>query len=264
MCSSYALSTEHRAGVYTAILKRRDTRTFLPDPIPEEVLSRLLHAAHHGPSVGYMQPWNFIVIRSAQVKAQVKALFLRAREVEAKDFIGERQDLYLSLKLEGIEEAPINFCVTCDPTRFGPAVLGRHFAPEAPFYSTCCAVQNLWLAARAEGVGVGWVSILEIEGLRRILQIPPPIVPVAYLCLGYVPEFVQRPLLEEVGWASRLPLSSLVYEERWGRRQRGKLWHALQGESSGCGCQERREKNAAGQKSRGQTQGAGDCPYRSR
>lgn len=249
MFGGSAFSPEQRAGVYEAIRERRDARVFLPDPVPEEVLARLLHAAHHGPSVGYMQPWNFIVIRGAEIKTQIKALFLRAREIEAADFTGERQRLYTSLKLEGIVEAPVNLCVTCDPTRFGSAGLGRHFAPEAPFYSTCCAVQNLWLAARAEGIGVGWVSILEVEGLRKVLQLPPPIIPVAYLCLGYVPEFAQRPVLEEVGWAPRLPLAALVYEERWEGEQTEALRHALQHEVQTCGCQERREDNAAGQKS---------------
>ncbi len=249
MFGGSAFSPEQRAGVYEAIRERRDARVFLPDPVPEEVLARLLHAAHHGPSVGYMQPWNFIAIRSAEVKTQIKALFLRARQVEAGDFTGERQNLYASLKLEGIVEAPINLCVTCDPARFGPAGLGRHFAPEAPFYSTCCAVQNLWLAARAEGIGVGWVSILELEGLRKVLQLPPPIIPVAYLCLGYVPEFARRPLLEEVSWAPRLPLAALVYEERWEGEQTEALRHALQHEVQTCGCQKGRANDATREKS---------------
>lgn len=237
-------SAEQRTGIYATILKRRDTRVFLPDPLSEEVLARLLHAAHHGPSVGYMQPWNFIVIRSAEVKAQIKTLFLRARTVEAEDFTGERQPLYMSLKLEGIEEAPINLCVTCDPSRFGPVGLGRHFAPEAPFYSTCCAVQNLWLAARAEGIGVGWVSILEREALQRILQLPSFITPVAYLCLGYVPEFAQRPVLEEVGWAPRLPLAALVHEEQWEGRPTEALQRTLRQVEQTCGCQKGRTNDA--------------------
>jgi 5,6-dimethylbenzimidazole synthase len=108
MFGGSAFSPEQRAGVYEAIRERRDARVFLPDPVPEEVLARLLHAAHHGPSVGYMQPWTFIAIRSAEVKTQIKALFLRARQVEAEDFAGERQNLYTSLKLEGIVEAPLS------------------------------------------------------------------------------------------------------------------------------------------------------------
>jgi 5,6-dimethylbenzimidazole synthase len=249
MANGYAFPAECRTGVYEAILKRRDTRVFLPDPVPEEVLARLLHAAHHGPSVGYMQPWNFIVIRDVEVKRRVKKLFGRAREIEATEFSGERQDLYRSLRLEGIEEAPVNLCVTCDPSRSGPAILGRRFAPDTPFYSTCCAIQNLWLAARVEGLGVGWVSILEGEGLRQILQIPPSIVPVAYLCVGYASAFAQGPYLEEVGWAARIPLTTLIYEERWKGRPQEKLWRAVLQELHGCQCQHWREDDATGQKS---------------
>jgi len=210
-------SLAERAALYRVIESRRDVRAFRPDPIPEEALRRILGAAHHAPSVGLMQPWNFVVIRSAATKAEVKTLFLRENARAAANYAGPRAALYRSLKLEGIEEAPLNLCVTCDRTRAGPHVLGRNTILDTDLYSTCCAIQNLWLAARAEGIGVGWVSILDSDDLRRILAIPAHIVPVAYLCLGYAREFFDDPELERRGWASRLPLDSLVYGERWGQ-----------------------------------------------
>ena len=215
-----AFSEMERAAVYRAIFERRDVRKhFLPRPIPDEVLARLLTAAHHAGSVGFMQPWNFVVIREAVTKRAVKDLFLRANHDAAARYKGERAILYRQLKLEGIEEAPVSLCVTCSRQRGGRHVLGRATVPDTDLYSTCCAIQNLWLAARAEGIGVGWVSILNHGALKRVLGIPRPIKVVAYLCLGYVSEFATSPDLERDGWRARLPLKQLVYHERWGRRQ---------------------------------------------
>jgi len=208
-------SPEERETFYRAILSRRDVRRFLPDPIPQETMNRILLAAHHAPSVGFMQPWNFILIRDPRTKSSVKEAFLQARSQEAEQFSGDRKKLYLSLKLEGIEEAPVNICVTCDSTRHGPAVLGRALIPEADVYSTCCAIQNLWLAARVEGLGVGWVSILSRDSLREILGIPTHITPVAYLCIGYPERFEPIPELEKVGWLKRLPLEEVIAYETW-------------------------------------------------
>lgn len=208
------MSADH--PIYEVIFSRRDIRRFLPEPVPQEVLHRILEAAHHAPSVGFMQPWNFIVIRDRTVRAKVKALFLKENAKAARVFRGERRRLYDRLKLEGILEAPVNICVTCDPGRFGPHVLGRHTIRRTDVYSTCCAIQNLWLAARAEGVGVGWVSILRQDRLKGILGIPKRILPVAYLCVGYPEEFLPRPELEKVGWNQRLPLEELVFTDRWG------------------------------------------------
>ncbi|MDP9375297.1 MAG: nicotinate-nucleotide--dimethylbenzimidazole phosphoribosyltransferase [Chloroflexota bacterium] len=214
----HALPDEQRRGLYAAIYGRRDIRAFRPDPIPDDVLARILDAAHHAGSVGFMQPWDFVVIKGAETRAAVKALFARERQAAACFYDEPRRAHYLSLKLEGIEEAPLNVCVTCDPTR-GGEVLGRNSAPETDVYSTCCAVQNLWLAARAEGVGVGWVSILKTARLREILGIPPHVIPVAYLCLGYVDAFPPRPTLAAQGWRQRLALAEVVAFEGWGRRE---------------------------------------------
>lgn len=207
--------------IYPLIFSRRDVRRFLPDPIPKEIVERLLSAAHHAPSVGFMQPWNFILIRDPQIKAQVKGMFLKENARAARHYRGRRRRLYDRLKLEGIEESPLNLCVTCDPERFGPHVLGRNSIRRTDLFSTCCAIQNLWLAARAEGIGVGWVSILRNDRLKRILKIPAGIIPVAYLCLGFPVEFLPQPELEAVGWAPRLPLSDLIFQERWGQRETG-------------------------------------------
>jgi len=210
-----AFSESERAAVYRAILNRRDIRRFRSDPVPDAVLWRLLDAAHHGPSVGFMQPWNFIVVRDAAVKSQVKALFDRERRAAACFYDEPRRSKYLSLKLEGIMEAPVNVCVTCDPTR-GGVVLGRNSQPETDVYSTCCAIENLWLAARAEGIGVGWVSILKVPQLREILGVPAHVLPVAYLCVGYPEALLEEPMLQSEGWRERLPLKSIVYADRWG------------------------------------------------
>ena len=168
-----------------------------------------------------MQPWNFLVIRDPAVKGKVKKMFSRENNRAAQVYRGKRRRLYEGLKLEGILEAPVNLCITCNPRRMGPHVLGRHTIRRTDVYSTCCAVQNLWLAARAEGIGVGWVSILKNDRLKRILGIPAGIFPVAYLCLGYPEEFLPCPELEAVGWASRIPMEQLIFIDRWGRK--GKL-----------------------------------------
>jgi len=219
----HEFSRAEKRGVYKAIYQRRDVRGhFLPHAVADDLLEKLLDAAHHAGSVGFMQPWSFIVIRSDAVKRQVKQLFDQANEAAAKVYQGERRELYSRLKLEGILEAPVNLCVTCDPTRHGPHVLGRNTIRETDVYSTCCAIQNFWLAARAEGVGVGWVSIFKPAELREVLHIPEHVIPVAYLCVGYVREFMPRPELESAGWLSRLPLNELIFHERWGRRDADK------------------------------------------
>jgi len=209
-----AFAPPAREAVYAAIYGRRDIRHFRPDPVPDALLHRILDAAHHAPSVGFMQPWTFIIVRSLETRRRVKELFERERQAAACYYDEPRRSQYLALKLEGILDAPVNICVTCDPTR-GGEVLGRNSMPETDVYSTCLAVENLWLAARAEGLGVGWVSILKTTWLRAILGIPPHVIPVAYLCIGYPERFEPEPLLQRVGWRARLPLESVVCEERW-------------------------------------------------
>jgi 5,6-dimethylbenzimidazole synthase len=211
-----ALSIEEREAVYKCIFGRRDVRgQFRPDPVPDDVLARMLRAAHHAPSVGFMQPWDFIVVRNAGIKRRLRDAFAAANEEAAAMFEDERQRTYRTLKLEGIVEAPVGICVTCDRSRTGPVVIGRTHQPEMDLYSSVCAVQNLWLAARAENIGVGWVSIMRPDDLRAALAIPAPIEPIAYLCVGYVSHFFPKPELETAGWLPRVPLAEVLWIDRW-------------------------------------------------
>ncbi len=215
--AKHALSDDARQAVYQTIFSRRDVRgQFLPDPVPDAVLSRVLMAAHHAPSVGFMQPWNFLVVRSQEVKRRVHDAFRVANAEAAELFEGERKEIYSRLKLEGIMESPVNLCITCDRQRTGPVVVGRTHIKTMDLYSSVCAVQNLWLAARAEGLGVGWVSIFNQAALREALGIPESITPVAYLCLGYVSHFFDKPELEAAGWLPRQPIEQVVFHDQWG------------------------------------------------
>lgn len=208
-------SPAERAAVYRAIRERRDVRgQFRPDPVDPATLRRLLQAAHDAPSVGLSQPWNFILIRDAALRGRIHDAFASANADAATRF-PDRKALYSSLKLEGILQAPVNLCITCDRTRGGDHVLGRTHDPATDLYSTACAVQNLWLAARAEGIGVGWVSIFRQDDLRRLLHLPDHVVPVAYLCIGHVTELYRQPELQSRGWATRLPLDDLILQDRW-------------------------------------------------
>lgn len=211
-----AFSPEQRAAIYEVIARRRDVRRFMPGVVPDDVLQRILTAAAHAPSVGFMQPWNFILIRDPGVRRQVHAAFQRANDEARQMFQDERQELYASLKLEGILDSAMNIAVTCDRRRFGPVVLGRTQQPDMDLFSAVCAVQNLWLAARAEGIGVGWVSILKPEDLHAILGLPDGVVPVAYLCVGPTEHFASEPELKTAGWLPELPLDKLIYHDRWG------------------------------------------------
>jgi len=226
-------SQEEKDGLYKAIHSRRDVRAqFNHESIPEDVLLRMLDAAHHAPSVGFSQPWNFILIKDVETKRKVRESFDRERERSSQLIDDPKRSTYLSSKLEGIMDAPVSLCITYDPTRFGPFVIGRTSIPETGVYSVCCAIQNLWLAARAEGVGVGWVSILDNDDLKTILNIPEHIVPIAYLCLGYVTHFEKKPDLERVGWLPRLPLNDVIYFEKWGAND-GNGWQKLQTKLNG-------------------------------
>jgi 5,6-dimethylbenzimidazole synthase len=211
-----AFSVAEREAVYRAIETRRDVRDqFLPEPLPDDLIGRLLDAAHNAPSVGFMQPWNFVLVRDPAVREAAWEAFSRANDEAALMFDGERRETYRSLKLEGIRKAPLSICVTCDPDRAGSVVLGRTHNPRMDAFSTVCAVQNLWLAARAEGVGVGWVSIFHDTDIRALLGIPDRIEIVAWLCLGFVDELYREPELAVKGWRQRLPLDELVFHDHW-------------------------------------------------
>lgn len=209
-------SPSERQTLYDIIAARRDVRNeFHPEPLDPAALRRVLEAAHAAPSVGFMQPWNFILIRNKERRVRIHAAFAAANAEAAEMFEGERQQTFRSLKLEGILTAPLNICVTCDRTRGGKVVIGRTHQREMDLYSTVCAVQNLWLAARAEGIGVGWVSIFRPDDLAEILHLPPHVEIVAYLCVGYVDTLFEQPELAARGWRQRLDLDSLILEEEW-------------------------------------------------
>jgi len=224
----YSLSSQEKNGLYKAIFSRRDVRShFLAGKdISNDVLVRVLNAAHHAPSVGFSQPWNFVLIKDRATRKKVKESFKNEfqKSILSLDDDSSRQQKYASLKLEGIMESALNICVTYDSTRFGPFVLGRTSMPETGTYSVCCAIQNLWLAARAEGIGIGWVSILSNEDLKKILLIPPYVNLIAYLCLGYVTEFADKPDLEKADWLPRLKLKEVIYYENWGHNHEKDYW----------------------------------------
>jgi nicotinate-nucleotide--dimethylbenzimidazole phosphoribosyltransferase len=210
---AWRFPAEHLAGLYHAIEQRRDIRRFRPDPLPAELLRRLLGAAHAAPSVGLMQPWRFIVVQAAETKAAMQGIAQKERLAQAPH-LDARALEYLDLKLEGIREAPTSICV-CTDRRPGEEILGRHTIRDTDVYSTCLAIQNLWLAARAEGVGIGWVSFYDEDDVRALLGIPAHAVPVAWLCVGYPDERPTRPGLEVAGWERRTSLSEVVFDERW-------------------------------------------------
>ncbi|WP_326706787.1 nicotinate-nucleotide--dimethylbenzimidazole phosphoribosyltransferase [Streptomyces cyaneofuscatus] len=208
-----------REAVLRVMRERRDIRNgFRGDPIPHEVLLRVLEAAHTAPSVGHSQPWDFVVIRSAETRRSMHELAQRQREAYAQSLPKGRAKQFKELKIEAILDTPVNIVVTADPTRGGRHTLGRHTQPQMAPYSSALAVENLWLAARAEGLGVGWVSFFDEREMVRALGLPEHLEVVAYLCVGYVDEFPEEPELLQAGWSKRRPLSWVVHEETYGRR----------------------------------------------
>jgi nicotinate-nucleotide--dimethylbenzimidazole phosphoribosyltransferase len=209
-------SDEARRAVYDVIGLRRDVRHFVRGAdVDGETLLRILGAAHLAPSVGFSQPWGFVVVRDLEAREAIRRSFNRCRDAEAVRYPPDRRAQYLSYRLEAIVETPVNVCVAVDLRPRDEAILGTTAQPEAVRASACCAVQNLWLAARAEGIGVGWVSIVEPQVLRGRLGLPAGVEPIAYLCLGHPVAFRSRPMLEELAWRPRRPLAEALHEERW-------------------------------------------------
>ena len=204
---------EEIAAVYRVMAMRRDMRHFLPEPLDEALVARLLAAAHMAPSVGLMQPWRFIRIRDPGLRAGIHALVEQER-IKTAQALAEREDEFMRLKVEGILDCGELLIAALADGRDGH-VFGRRTMPEMDLASVACAIQNLWLAARAENVGMGWVSLFDPETLRRLIHMPEGSRPVAVLCLGYVPAFYSRPMLEEVDWAHRLDLKSMVHTDYW-------------------------------------------------
>ncbi|TDX99381.1 5,6-dimethylbenzimidazole synthase [Thiohalophilus thiocyanatoxydans] len=213
MDSPHRYSQDAVETVYRVIEQRRDMRHFLPDPIDPALLQRLLRAAHHAPSVGYMQSWRFIRITDPDLRQRVHQLVEQER-IATAEALGKRQEEFMRLKVEGILECGELLVVSLMSQR-EKHIFGRRTLPQMDLASAACAIQNLWLAARAEGIGLGWVSLFEPDKLASLLQMPEDAEPIAILCLGYVTEFYDKPMLEKENWATRTPLEELVFENRW-------------------------------------------------
>ncbi|MBW9332192.1 MULTISPECIES: 5,6-dimethylbenzimidazole synthase [Herbaspirillum] len=211
--SPHRYPQEQVDAVYRVIGERRDMRHFLPDPVAPALLERLLQAAHQGPSVGFMQPWRFIRIRSDALRQQIHALVEQERIATARA-LDQREDEFMRLKVEGIRECG-ELLVAALMDRREAHVFGRRTLPQMDLASLSCALQNMWLAARAEGLGMGWVSLFDPAALAPLLHLPQGAEPVAVLCLGHVPAFYDKPMLEQEQWAPRQRLQDLVFEDRW-------------------------------------------------
>ena len=211
--ADHRFSDPEIAAVYRAIAERRDMRHFRPDPVDPALLQRLLWAAHHAPSVGFMQPWRFIRVTSRALREQMHALVETERQATAQA-LGERQDDFMRLKVEGLLDAGEVVVVALADER-EKHIFGRRTLPEMDLASVACAIQNMWLAARAEGIGLGWVSIFDPLELARLLGMPAGARPVAILCIGHVEAFYPRPMLEMEQWAERMPIDSVMAENGW-------------------------------------------------
>ncbi len=210
---SEAFSAAERAAVYRAIRERRDMRHFVKEPLEPEVFERLLQAAHQAPSVGLMQPWRFIRITQPELRSEIRMLVEQERQATAQA-MSEREAEFLKLKVEGLDRCAELLVVALMDQR-EKHIFGRRTLPEMDLASVSCAIQNLWLAARAEGIGVGWVSLFDPEALGLLLNMPADSKAVALLCIGPVDKFYEMPMLEKEGWASAVPLTDLIAENRW-------------------------------------------------
>ena len=207
-------SDSERAAIYRVIAERRDMRHFIGGDVPPALLARLLAAAHQGPSVGLMQPWRFVRISDRALRGRIQALVEEER-LRTAQAMGERSDQFMQLKVEGINDcAEVLVAALMDDRE--RHVFGRRTLPEMDLASVSCAIQNLWLAARAEGLGMGWVSLFDPQALAEVLGMPAGAKPVAVLCLGPVEQFYEAPMLELQGWAAGQPLEQMLYENQWG------------------------------------------------
>jgi 5,6-dimethylbenzimidazole synthase len=211
----HAFAPAQQAAVYRAIEERRDMRHFCGGQVPAAQLRRLLQAAHHGPSVGYMQPWRFVRIAQRQRRERLHALVEAERVLTARA-LGQREEEFMRLKVQGVLECAELLAVALADER-ERHVFGRRTLPQMDLASASCAIQNLWLASRAEGLGMGWVSLFDPAAVAQELQLPKGAEVIALLCLGPVNAFYEQPMLEQLRWARRAPLASLVFDEQWGR-----------------------------------------------
>jgi nicotinate-nucleotide--dimethylbenzimidazole phosphoribosyltransferase len=206
---------EEADGLYAVVAARRDVRRYRPDPVPDDVLRRVLAAGHAAPSVGHSQPWRFVVVRDAAVRDRAAVLTDRERLRQAAQMEPDAARRLLDLQLEGVREAPLGIVVCCDRRTPAAGVLGRATFPDADLWSCAAAIQNLWLAARAEGLGMGWVTLFRPEELAGLVGLPDGVATLGWLCLGWPDERPPAPGLERAGWSRRLPLDAVVVEDRW-------------------------------------------------
>lgn len=202
--------------LYDVIARRRDVRAeFTGAPVADDVLDRVLGAAHAAPSVGHSQPWDFVLVRDRGTRERFQEHVTTERATYAATLPPDRAATFERIKVEGVLESTLGVVVTHDPDRGGPQVLGRHAIDDAGLFSTCLAVQNLWLAATAEGLGVGWVSFYREPFLRALLGVPERVRPIAWLCVGPVTGLNDVPDLERHGWRRRRPLAEAVHHETY-------------------------------------------------
>ena len=213
--SGWALPAEVGEALHEVIAARRDVRRYRPDPVPHDALERVLTAAHRAPSVGHSQPWRFVVVRDATIRDRAALLADRERLRQAKGLEPEAARRLLDLQLEGIREAPLGIVVCCDRRAPAAGVLGRATFPDADLWSCACAIQNLWLAARAEGLGLGWVTLFRPEELAGLVGLPEGVLTLGWLCLGWPDERPPEPGLVRTGWSRRLPLADVILHDRW-------------------------------------------------
>ena len=210
-----AFSAAERSAVYRAIFERRDMRHFAGGTVAPDVMRRLLTAAHHAPSVGFMQPWRFVRVASSALRTRLHALVEQERVLTAQA-LGEREEAFMRLKVEGLREAAELWVVALADGR-EKHIFGRRTLPQMDLASAACAIQNLWLAARAEGLGVGWVSLFDPIAVADLLQMPAGAEPIALLCIGPVHAFYEEPMLQKERWAKRCALDDLLFEDTWGQ-----------------------------------------------
>ncbi|PRY63387.1 cob(II)yrinic acid a,c-diamide reductase [Knoellia remsis] len=213
--AGWAFAPEVVTALDDVIAGRRDIRRFRPDPVPEDLLTEVLTAGHQAPSVGHSQPWRFIVVRDPSTRDRAAHLADRARLDQAAQLTNERAARMLDLKLEGLREAPVGVVVVCDRRTPAAGVLGRATFPDADLWSCACAIENMWLAARARGLGMGWVTLFDPDALSALLDLPEGVVPMGWMCLGWPDERPPAPGLERAAWSRRMPLADVVMHDRW-------------------------------------------------
>ncbi|MBA3032079.1 MAG: 5,6-dimethylbenzimidazole synthase [Gammaproteobacteria bacterium] len=206
-------SDQDIAAIERVIRERRDMRHFLPDPLPDGLLLRLVAAAHLAPSVGFMQPWRFLRITDGALRCRIHAL-VEAERLATAAALPSRNEEFLQVKIEGIRDCAEVLVASLMPDR-AAHIVGRRTLPEMDIASVACAIQNMWLLARAEGIGLGWVSFFDPDKLAALLEMPAGARPVAILCIGRVPAFYPRPMFEDAGWGTRLPIEDVLFENTW-------------------------------------------------